>query len=77
VEGILGDKGVLSGRTDGLKSSIKDLGRQNEKLNDRLFEIEKRYRAQFTALDVTISKMTSTSSYLSQQLAQLSSLSGR
>ncbi|MEN3292001.1 MAG: flagellar hook-associated protein 2 [Burkholderiales bacterium] len=77
VEGILGDKGVLSGRTDGLKSSIKDIGKQNEKLNDRLIDIEKRYRAQFTALDVTISKMTTTSSYLSQQLAQLGSLSGQ
>jgi flagellar hook-associated protein 2 len=75
VEGLLGDKGLLTGRTDGIKNSIKDLGKQNETMNARLADIEKRYRAQFTALDVTISKMTSTSTYLAQQLAQLNSQS--
>jgi flagellar hook-associated protein 2 len=35
--------------------------------------IEKRYRAQFTALDSLISSMNTTSAYLSQQLASLQS----
>jgi flagellar hook-associated protein 2 len=75
VEGFLGSKGLLAGRTDGLKSGIKDIGKQNERLQDRLADIEKRYRAQFTALDVAISRMNSTSSFLTQQLAQLGNLS--
>jgi flagellar hook-associated protein 2 len=75
VEGFLGDKGLLSGRTNGIKESIKDVGKQNENLNKRLADIEARYRKQFTALDVAISRMTSTSAYLSQQLAQIANLS--
>jgi flagellar hook-associated protein 2 len=75
LEGFLGDSGTLSARTKGINNSIKDLGKQNEIMNKRLADTEKRYRAQFTALDVTIGKMTSTSSYLTQQLAQISNLS--
>lgn len=77
MEGFLGDKGLVSSRTDGLKRSIKDIGKQNEVLNSRLADMEARYRKQFAALDVAISRMTSTSAYLSQQLAQLSNLSGK
>jgi flagellar hook-associated protein 2 len=77
VDGFLGSNGVIGGRTDGLKSSIKDVGKQTDRVNARLVEVEKRYRAQFVALDATISRMTSTSSYLSQQLAQLGTMSSR
>jgi flagellar hook-associated protein 2 len=77
VDGFLGDKGLVSGRTDGLKASIKDVGKQNALLNQRLADIEARYRKQFTALDVAISRMSSTSAYLSQQLAQISAQSSR
>jgi len=35
--------------------------------------VQKRYQAQFTALDSTIASMTQTSNYLTQQLASLSS----
>jgi flagellar hook-associated protein 2 len=34
-------------------------------------DIEKRYRAQFTALDPMLAQMTSTSNFLTQQLANL------
>lgn len=75
VEGFLGDKGLIAGRTDGIKNSIKDIDKQADRVNVRLAEMEKRYRAQFTALDVAISNMTSTSAFLTQQLAQLSTMS--
>jgi flagellar hook-associated protein 2 len=75
VDGFLGSKGLIAGRTDGIKSSIKDLGKASESMNDRLAAMEKRYRAQFTALDVAISNMSSTSAFLAQQLAQLSNMS--
>jgi flagellar hook-associated protein 2 len=35
-------------------------------------DIEKRYRAQFTALDVAVGNMNKTSTFLTQQLASLS-----
>ncbi|MGE5652420.1 MAG: flagellar filament capping protein FliD [Bacillota bacterium] len=77
IDGYLGSSGLLSGRTDGIKRSISDIDKQTEALNNRLADIEARYRKQFTALDVTISKMNSTSTYLTQQLAQISSLSSK
>lgn len=72
VDRFLGTTGIIGGRTDGLNKTIKDIQKQSENLNERLADIEARYRKQFTALDVTISKMNSTSTYLTQQLAQIS-----
>lgn len=66
---------MLSGRTSGLQASIAAVGKERDALNQRLTDMEARYRKQFTALDVMIGQMNSTSSYLSQQLAQISNLS--
>ncbi|TJZ74039.1 flagellar filament capping protein FliD [Chitiniphilus eburneus] len=71
---LLSDKGTVQSRINGLNQNIKDLNTQGLTLNRRLDETEKRYRAQFTALDVQMSKLNNTSSYLSQQLSMLSSL---
>ena len=49
--------------------SIEDIGCQRETLNRRLQDIEKRYRTQFSNLDVLLGNMSRTSSYLTQQLA--------
>lgn len=77
VEGFLGSSGVIGGRTEGLNRTIKDIAKQNEVLNTRLADIEARYRKQFTTLDTLISKMNSTSTYLAQQLAQISNNSSQ
>lgn len=74
VGNFLGSGGLISGRTDGLNQSIKDIGNQRDTMNNRLTDIEARYRAQFTALDVMIGQMNSTSSYLTQQLAAIANL---
>ena len=66
--------GPISSRTEGIGSSIKEINKQREAINSRLASIEKRYRAQFTALDTLISSMQQTSSYLTQQLTSLQSL---
>ncbi|MDO9449302.1 MAG: flagellar filament capping protein FliD [Rugosibacter sp.] len=75
LEGIIGIAGLLASRTDGLSASIKDIGRQRDALALRLTQIETRYRKQFTALDSVIAGMSQTSQYLTQQLANLPSLS--
>ena len=72
VEGFIGSKGLIPGSTDGLNRSVKDTGKAREALQARLGDIEKRYRAQFTALDVAIGRMSTTSSFLGQQLASIS-----
>ena len=68
------DSGVIAARTDGLQSSIDRLEEDQETLSDRLEVIEARYRSQFTALDVLMSQLNATSSYLTQQLASLENL---
>lgn len=67
----IGSTGPLTERTTGLNNSIKDLGKQREAINQQLQLIEKRYRAQFAALDKMMSSMSQTSNYLAQQLANL------
>ncbi|MBS3936826.1 MAG: flagellar filament capping protein FliD [Sulfuritalea sp.] len=75
LEGIVGPSGLIGGRTDGLNASIKDLHRRADALNLRLEQIERRYRAQFAALDTLVASMTQTSNFLSQQLANLPKIS--
>lgn len=72
LKSLVDVKGTFDSKMDGLKSSVKDIGKQRDVLNLRLVDIEKRYRAQFTALDINIAKIQQTSSWLSQQLASLS-----
>lgn len=69
---ILADDGMLATKTDGINSSITRLTSQQDALNARLTAIEANYRAQFTALDTLMSSMQTTSSFLTQQLAQIS-----
>jgi flagellar hook-associated protein 2 len=76
LDSMLATNGLLASRTDGINRSIKDIGKQREALGLRLVAIEKRYRAQFTALDTLVASMQQTSSFLTQQLANLSKLSG-
>lgn len=71
IDGYLGSSGLITGRTEGINSSIKDIDRVRQTLNTRLAETEKRYRAQFIALDTAISSMNSTSNFLQQQLSNL------
>jgi len=71
VEGFLSNTGALSSRTAGINRSIEDLTRQRETLERRLSGVQERYLAQFTALDVMLSGMRQTSSFLTQQLEQL------
>lgn len=71
VSDFLDEEGILTTKTDGLDSSITRLNKETEAQEARLVSIEKRYRAQFTALETLISSMNSTSSYLTQQLAQI------
>lgn len=68
---MLDNDSLLDGRMGGINASIKELGRRNDAMQLRLVQVEKRYRAQFTALDLMVSSMSRTSSFLTQQLANL------
>ncbi len=74
LTGLIGSGGPLDTRVSGLNISVKDIGKRRDTLNLHLVDVEKRYRAQFTALDSAIASMNSTSSYLTQQLTALANL---
>lgn len=76
LKGILGASGPIASRSEGIGTTIKDIQRRSEALQQRLDQIEKRYRAQFTALDGMLASMMQTSNYLQQQLANLPKAGG-
>lgn len=63
--------GAIASRNSGLSSSINGIADRREAMISRLQDVERRYRAQFSALDVMLSRMTQTSAFLTQQLASL------
>lgn len=69
---FVGTGSLLKGKTDGLNVSIKSVADQQARFETRLEGIEKRYRAQFVALDMALTSMQNTQTYLTQQLAALS-----
>jgi flagellar hook-associated protein 2 len=69
--GYLGGTGAITSRTKGLNDTVKDITKQRDAFSVRLVDIEARYRKQYSALDVMISNMNTTTSFLTQQLAQL------
>jgi len=71
---MLSGTGLLTNRTTGINSTIKDLQNQQDAMTKRLTNVEANYRRQFTALDTLMSQMTQTSNYLTQQLASISSI---
>ena len=72
---LIGSSGILAAQTEGYDTTIKSFDRQREAINARMVSIEARYRKQFTALDVMMSNMSQTSSYLTTQLANLNKIS--
>lgn len=77
LDGYLGATGVLKARTDGIDRQLSDITDRREALLFRTEALQKRYLAQFNALDSLISGLQTTGSYLSQQLASLPGASGR
>lgn len=73
---MLESNSLVDGRLNGINASIKAIDAQRDVLTLRLAGIEKRYRAQFTALDTMMANMTKTSTFLTQQLANLPKTSG-
>ncbi|MBL8481798.1 MAG: flagellar filament capping protein FliD [Rhodocyclaceae bacterium] len=71
VDKALGTGGILTSRTEGLNNQVKNIDRQRDALTIRLDAVEKRYRAQFNAMDSIVSSMQKTASFLTTQLEAL------
>ena len=68
---FLASSGQFTAKTDSLNNQIEDISEQRVELNKRVAAIEARYKKQFTALDVLMGQLNTTSSYLQQQLDSL------
>lgn len=77
VDGMLKTNGLIDSRMNGINTAIKEIGRQRDAIGRRLEETEKRFRAQFAALDAMIASMSQTSNFLRQQLANLPRLNDK
>ena len=65
---LLGSAGTIFTRSEGLRRNI-DLNRdRQERMEDRIAQVEKRLRAQYTALDRQMAQLNSLSGYITQQL---------
>ncbi|OIQ86308.1 flagellar hook-associated protein 2 [mine drainage metagenome] len=72
---LLSSSGPIAAETTGINSSITDLDSQRTALNARLAIVQANYLAQFNAMDSLVATMKSTGDFLTQQLANLPSLS--
>jgi flagellar hook-associated protein 2 len=73
LEGYLQTGGILDGRTDSLNQSNQSLDDAQSQLDARMDALTQMYTAQFTKLDQLLTSLNSTSSFLTQQLANVSS----
>ena len=70
-------EGLIAARLDGLNSSSSSLTSRIEGEERRVKQVQTRYESQFAALETLLASMQTTSTYLTQQLSSLSSLSNR
>lgn len=75
AKGLLDIEGSITSRTSSLQSQISDNGKKQDAFNLRMEVVEKRMRAQYTALDTQMSKLNSATSYTSALLASATSSS--
>lgn len=71
AEGFLRSDGIIETRKQGLETQIEGFDEQRVSLNERLLSLESRLLRQFNALDSLMAQLSSTSNFLTQQLANL------
>lgn len=68
-----GKTGVIQNAKDGINKTLKTLGERYDSMEASIDATMARYKAQFTNLDVMMTKMTNTATYLTQQFSKSSS----
>jgi flagellar hook-associated protein 2 len=76
ADSMIGIDGAVTTRTDGLGQQLSRNQKAQDALELRLQAIEKRYRAQYTALDTAMAQLQTQSSYITQQIAAWNANSG-
>ena len=73
TDGLLSASGAFQTRTKSLQASIAANNKDQDRASDKLAVTEQRLRAQYTALDATMSKYTALNKYVTQQFANYNS----
>ncbi|VAW63962.1 Flagellar hook-associated protein FliD [hydrothermal vent metagenome] len=73
---FLAGNGQLSSKTDSINDQIADITVQRTDLDERVTQIETRFRKQFTTLDILLGTLKNTSNFLDTQLAALPTIGG-
>lgn len=71
ASGYLGSTGLIATREDSVQSRLDGIDDERIRLDRRIELIEQRYLKQFSALDLLVSQLQSTSQFLTNQLANL------
>jgi flagellar hook-associated protein 2 len=71
LDGVLGSGGRIEAGTQSLQARLDDISDRRDALDLRMEAAQRRYLKQFTALDSLLGQLSSTSNYLTQQLANL------
>ena len=74
LDALLASDGAIKARDTNLAAAQKTIDDDTRRLDDQMAVVQQRYMAQFTALDSLMSKLQSTSNYLTQQLANAASI---
>ena len=69
ADSMIGIDGAITTRTEGLGQQLQRNQKDQDALEMRLAAIEKRYRAQYTALDTAMAQLSTQSAYITQQIA--------
>jgi flagellar hook-associated protein 2 len=71
VDNLTATGGALQAATDGVNTTLKELDDEYTAMSARVDDTVARYRTQFNQLDVLMSSMNSTMTYLTQQFAAM------
>jgi flagellar hook-associated protein 2 len=71
LDNFLQADGIIASREQGLNEGLEDIEDERFRLEDRILALEARLIRQFSALDTLIAQFNQTSSFLTQQLANL------
>ncbi len=71
LDNFLQADGTIASRESSINDGLEDIEDERFKLDDRIAALEARLIRQFSALDVLVAQFNQTSSFLSQQLANL------
>ncbi|MDY0106573.1 MAG: flagellar filament capping protein FliD [Giesbergeria sp.] len=67
---LLSLDGLMNNKADALDSAVKRNASEQEKVNNRAAVVEKRLRAQYSALDAKMGSLSALNSYISAQVSQ-------